>query len=77
MTDRPTKLVHNFDTGLTEILELTDEEIAAAEAAQAELEARRVEVDAAEREKAIAKASFNAKLVALGITPEEIEAWRG
>lgn len=74
MSDRPTKLVHNFDTGITEVIELTDEEIAELEAmrvqAEADAAARQAEADAA----AEAKASAESKLAALGLTPEEIAA---
>jgi hypothetical protein len=74
---RPTKIVHNFDTGITETIELTDEEIAQRETDQAAYEAQQAELAAAEEAKATAVESFNAKLLALGITPEEIAAWRG
>lgn len=74
---RPTKIVHNFDTGITETIELTDEEIAQREADQLAYEAQQAELAAAEEAKAAALQSFNDKLAALGITPEEIAAWRG
>lgn len=74
MADRPTKLVVDCSTGITEEVELTDEEIAQREAdaiAFAEAEAaRKAEEDA----KAAAKAAAEAKLTALGLTPEEIAA---
>lgn len=74
MADRPTKLVVDCSTGITEVVELTDAEIAQREAdaiAAAEAEAaRKAEEDA----KAEAKASAEAKLTALGLTPEEIAA---
>lgn len=74
MADRPTKLVVDCSTGISEVVELTDEEIAQREAdalAFAEAEtARKAEEDA----KAAAKASAEAKLAALGLTPEEITA---
>lgn len=74
MANRPTKLVVDCSTGITEEVELTDAEIAqreadAAAAAEAEA-ARKAEEDA----KAEAKASAEAKLTALGLTPEEIAA---
>lgn len=77
MSERPTKVVHNFDTGITEVIELTDQEIADLEemriAAQADAEAREAELAAI----AEAKASAEAKLSALGLTPEEIAALKG
>jgi len=77
MSDRPTKLVHNFDTGLTETIELTDEEIADLEAMQAQAAEEQAAREAETAAKAAALESFNAKLLALGITAEEIAAWRG
>jgi hypothetical protein len=77
MSERPTKLVHNFDTGLTEIIELTDGEIAEREELAAQYEAERLAREEEEQAKAAALTSFHAKLEALGITPEEIAAWRG
>jgi hypothetical protein len=77
MTEKPTKIVHNFDTGLTEIIELTDEEIAEREAqaiAYAEEQAAR-EAELAAKE--TARASAEAKLATLGLTPEEIQALKG
>ena len=74
MANRPTKLVIDCSTGITQEIELTDEEIAQQEAdavAFAEAEAaRKAEEDA----KAAAKAAAEAKLTALGLTPEEIAA---
>lgn len=71
-TDRPLKLEVNCTTGEEKYIELTDEEIAQmqadAEAALAAEEARRVEAEA----KAAIRASAEAKLAALGLTPEEI-----
>jgi hypothetical protein len=77
MSDRPTKLVHNFDTGLTEVIELTDEEIADLEAMQAQAAEEQAAREAEAAAKAAALESFNAKLLDLGITAEEIAAWRG
>ena len=74
--DKPKKAVVDCSTGVTTIVELTDEEIL-------ELEANAIA--AAERDsiretealaKAEAKASAEAKLSALGLTPEEIAALR-
>jgi len=72
---RPTKLVVDCSTGITEEIELTDEEIAQREAdaaAYAEAEAAR---KAEEEAKAEAKESAKAKLTALGLTEEEVSAF--
>jgi len=70
----PTKLIINCETGVTEEVELTADEIAQAEAdAQAfaaEQAARQAELDAKEA----ARQSALAKLAALGLTAEEAEA---
>lgn len=74
MSDTPKKLVINCETGVTEELPLTAEEIAQRladqEAFAAEQAAREQEAAAVEA----AKASANAKLAALGLTSEEIQA---
>ena len=71
---RPTKVTVDCSTGIQEIIELTDEEIAQMETdrvnAEAEHAARVVEAEA----KAAAKAAAQAKLAALGLTAEEIAA---
>jgi hypothetical protein len=72
--DKPTKIVTNCTTGVTEIIELTDEEIAAAQADAAAYVARRAELEAVQAAKTVAKASADAKLAALGLTAEEIAA---
>jgi hypothetical protein len=71
---RPTKIVVDCSTGVEEIIELTDAEIAQMEAdaaAFAVAEAERETKAAAEAE---AKASAQAKLAALGLTADEIAA---
>ena len=74
MSDTLTKLVINCETGVTEELPLTAEEIAQREAdaqAFADEQAKRdAEAAAAEA----AKASAQAKLAALGLTADEIAA---
>jgi hypothetical protein len=69
-----TKIVVNCETGVTEEIELTAEELAEMETVQAQLlaeeEARATEL-AAQVE---AKASAQSKLTALGLTAEEIAA---
>jgi len=72
--DKPTKIVTDCSTGVTEIIELTDEEIAVAQADAAAYALRRAEVEALDQIKAAAKASAQAKLAALGLTAEEIAA---
>jgi hypothetical protein len=69
-----TKLVVNCATGEQQEIPLSEEEIAQREVdrlAYEEAEAARI---AAEEEKAALKESANAKLVALGLTEEEIAA---
>jgi hypothetical protein len=71
---RPTRLEVNCTTGEETVVELTDEEIAQLQALAAE---RLVEQAAQEAEfeaQAIAKASAESKLAALGLTAEEIAA---
>jgi hypothetical protein len=69
-----TKLVVNCATGEQQEIPLSEEEIAQREVdrlAYEEAEAARI---AAEEEKAALKESANAKLIALGLTEEEIAA---
>lgn len=71
---RPTKIQVDCTTGVQTVVELTDEEIQE----QANFEALRqseIEIkEAAAVAKAAAKVSAEAKLAALGLTPEEIAA---
>jgi hypothetical protein len=71
---RPTKIVVDCSTGVEEIIELTDAEIAQMEADAAAFAARKAEQDAAAAAAADAKASGQAKLAALGLTADEIAA---
>jgi hypothetical protein len=73
----PNKIVINCATGVEEIIELTDAEVAQMEADAAIAEEKRQEVEAAEAAKAAAAASAVAKLEAIGLTAEEIAALRG
>ena len=75
MADTPTKVVVNCTTGVTEVIPLTEVEIADRETARVAAEAERVEREAAATAKAAAKASANAKLKALGLTDSEIAAF--
>jgi hypothetical protein len=70
----PTKLIVDCSTGITTEVELTAEEIAEREAMAAEYAVQKAQEDAAVAAKAAAKESANAKLAALGLTAEEIEA---
>ena len=71
---RPTRIEINCETGVETIIELTDQEIADMEAAAREAEARRAEEEAANAAAEAAKESARAKLVALGLTADEIAA---
>ena len=64
----------NCETGEVTERPLTAEELAANEAAQAQAEADRVAAEAEAVTKAMAKASAESKLAALGLTAEEIAA---
>jgi DNA-binding transcriptional regulator YhcF (GntR family) len=74
MTDRPTKLIVNCETGERTVVELTDEEIAEREAMALQAEQDRLAREAEETAKAEAKASALSKLTALGLTEAEITA---
>jgi hypothetical protein len=71
---RPTRLEINCETGEQTVIELTDEEIAQLEADRLAWEAEQAAREAEEAAKAEAKAAAEAKLAALGLTPEEIAA---
>ena len=71
---RPTKIVVDCSTGVEEIIELTDAEIAQREADAAAFATAEAERVAAETATAEAKASAQAKLAALGLTADEIAA---
>lgn len=74
---RPTKVVVDCSTGIQEILELTDAEIAQMEVDQANAEADRLAREAEAEAKALIKASALAKLTAIGLTEEEAKAIAG
>lgn len=71
---RPTKMDINCTTGVQTIIELTDEEIAQRQAWLEKEDADQAEREAAAQAKADAKLAAQAKLQALGLTPEEIAA---
>jgi len=70
------KTIVNCETGEIQVLPFTQEEIDQRLADQAEFEAKNQARDAAIAAKAAAKESAEAKLAALGLTPEEISALR-
>lgn len=74
MSDILTKIVVDCSTGVAEELPLTTEELAQREEIAAAFAATQAEEEAAAAAKAAAKASAEAKLAAIGLTPEEIAA---
>jgi hypothetical protein len=74
MTDTLTALEINCETGEVTERPLTADEISANEAAAAQAEADRAAREAELQAIEEAKASAQAKLAALGLTPEEITA---
>jgi hypothetical protein len=66
-----TKQIHNAETGEIQIIELTDNEQAIKDA---EDEANRIAKLAEAEAKATAKATAQAKLAALGLTVEDLQA---
>lgn len=77
MSEILTKAVWNGDTGETEIVPLTAEELAQRELDIASAQQAEAERLATEEAKATALASAVAKLQALELTAEEIQALRG
>ena len=74
MSDTPTKVIVNCETGVTEVLPLTAQEIADLETARVAAEDQRKAAEAEAAAVAAAKESANAKLAALGLSAEEIAA---
>ncbi len=74
MTERPTRVEVNCETGEQTIIELTDAEIAELEAAQAAFAAEQAARETEAQAAAEAKASAQAKLAALGLSADEIAA---
>ena len=74
MADTPTKVIVNCETGVTEVLPLTAQEIADMETARVAAEDQRKAAEAEAAAVAAAKASANAKLAALGLSADEIAA---
>ena len=77
MTETPTKLIINCETGEQEVVPLTAEEIAQLEVDRAAVEAAPLAAEEEAAAKAAAKASALAKLAALGLTEEEAAAIAG
>ena len=75
--DRPIKVIHNVTTGVTEEIEMTDEEIAEAEAFTLASQEARAKEEAELKAREEAKESANAKLAALGLSEAEIAAILG
>ena len=74
MSDTPTKVIVNCETGVTEILPLTAQEIADMETARVAAEDQRAAAEAEAAAVAAAKESAAAKLTALGLSADEIAA---
>jgi len=74
MSERPTRLEINCETGEQTVIELTDAEIADMEAAAAAFAEEQAQRDAEAATVAAAKEAAQAKLAALGLTAEEIAA---
>lgn len=74
MSDTLTKLVADCATNTVVEMPLTDEEIAAMQAAAAQAEADRAAAEAEAAKVAADKAAAQAKLAALGLTADEIAA---
>jgi hypothetical protein len=71
------RIVHNLQTGITEIVELTNEEIAQSQAQYEAWNILQSEETAKEQAKESAKQSALSKLTALGLSEDEIKALLG
>ena len=76
MSDRPMKVVIDCSNNTEQYVPLTDEEIIEHERIVAQIAETNAQREAAELARTLAKASAEAKLAALGLTPEEIAALR-
>lgn len=74
MTERPTRVEVNCETGEQTVIELTDAEIAEMEAERVAFEAEQAQREAEAAAVAAAKEAAQAKLKAIGLTDEEIAA---
>jgi hypothetical protein len=74
MTDTPMKVVVDCATGESTTVPLTEDELAQREIDRVAYEAEQAQREADEQAQEALKASANAKLLALGLTEEEIAA---
>jgi hypothetical protein len=74
MTDTPIKVIVDCATGESTTVPLTEAELAQREIDRVAYEAQEAERKAAEQAQENAKASANAKLLALGLTQAEVAA---
>jgi hypothetical protein len=74
MTDTPMKVIVDCATGESTTVPLTEAELAQREIDRVAYEAQEAERKAAEQAQENAKASANAKLLALGLTEAEVAA---
>ena len=74
MSETLTKTIINCETGVTEVLPLTAEEIAQLEVDAAAFAVEKAAREAAEQATAAAKGAAQQKLLSLGLTAEEIAA---
>lgn len=74
MSERPTRVEINCETGEQTVIELTDAEIAEMEAAAKAIEDAQAAAAAEAAAVAAAKEAAHAKLAALGLTADEIAA---
>ena len=71
---RPIVRIHDISVNTVVDREMNDEEFAQYEVDQAAYAARKAEIEAAEAEALEAKAAAQAKLTALGLTVEDLQA---
>ena len=74
MSERPTRVEVNCETGEQTVIELTDAEIAEMEAAAAKFAEEQAAAEAEAAAVTAAKEAAHAKLAALGLTADEIAA---
>ena len=72
--ENPTITNYDCSTGETTVRSMTDDELKAFEERNAKTEEDRIKAKQAEADKAAAKVSAQAKLAALGLTPDEVTA---
>lgn len=72
--ENPTITNYDCSTGETTVRSMTDDELKAFEERNAKTEKDKIKAKQAEADKAAAKVSAQAKLAALGLTPDEVTA---